>query len=293
MVNTSLNFKYYKMKSLLFLLSVTTIGTVTTWAQRSDLNGDGVINSADVVYLYNDIATGIKDEQFTVKGVTFKMIAVEGGTFQMGATSEQGSDANKYEKPVHKVTLSSYHIGQTEVTQALWKAVMGYNYSKFKGDNLPVESVSWHECQIFIQKLNAITGKHFRLSTEAEWEYACRGGNKKRGLKYSGSSTLDGVAWYSGNSSRKTHPVATKQPNELGIYDMSGNVAEWCQDNWGDYRSEEQTNPTFSTSIQWGLMVIRGGNYYERASYCRSSCRLSAGPLAQNNVIGMRLALTM
>lgn len=284
------------MKSLLFLLSVTTIGTVTTWAQRSDLNGDGVINSADVVYLYNDIATGIKDEQFTVKGVTFKMIAVEGGTFQMGATNEQNSDVNKNEKPVHKVTLSSYHIGQTEVTQALWKAVMGYNYSKFKGDNLPVECVSWHECQVFIQKLNALTGKHFRLPTEAEWEFACRGGNKKRsynGLKFSGSSISEDVAWYSGNSGRKTHPVATKQPNELGIYDMSGNVAEWCQDYYGDYSSEGQTNPTYSTSIQWAFTVIRGGNYYDRASYCRSSSRLSAEPRAQGSTLGIRLALTM
>ena len=144
----------------------------------------------------------------------------------MGATSEQGEYANDLEKPVHKVTLSDYYIGKTEVTQALWEAVMGNNPSAFKGENLPVECISWNDCKEFISKLNALTGKTFRMPTEAEWEYAARGGSKSRGYKYSGSGNIDEVAWHKDNSEEKTHEVGTKRPNELGIYDMSGNVGE-------------------------------------------------------------------
>ena len=154
------------------------------------------------------------------------MVEVRGGTFTMGATSEQEVDAFGDEKPAHEVTLSDYYIGKTEVTQALWKAVMGNNPSYFEGENLPVECISWHDCKTFISKLNALTGKNFRMPTEAEWEYAARGGSKSRGYKYSGSNTLDDVAWYSGNSDSETHEVGTKSPNELGLYDMSGNVSE-------------------------------------------------------------------
>ena len=162
-------------------------------------------------------------ETFMVNGVAFKMVKVAGGTFQMGATSEQGSDAFDDEIPI-----PDYYIGQTEVTQELWEAVMGSNPSYFKGDNQrPVENVSWKDCQEFIEKLNRLTGKNFRLPTEAEWEYAARGGNKSRGYKYSGSDNPDAVAWYKDNSRGETHPVAQKQSNELGLYDMSGNVCEW------------------------------------------------------------------
>ena len=181
--------------------------------------------------------------RFVVEGVSFDMVEVRGGTFRMGATSEQGSDADSDENPVHSVTLSGYYIGKTEVTQALWKAVMGSNPSEFKGDNLPVEYVFWYDCQEFIRKLNALTGQDFRLPTEAEWEFACRGGNNSRGYKYSGSDCIDDVAWYVDNSGSKTHPVATKLPNELGIYDMSGNVDEWCNDWYGYYSRGAQTNP--------------------------------------------------
>ncbi len=180
----------------------------------------------------------------SVKGVTFEMVPVEGGTFTMGAADDDNYAFN-WEKPAHEVTLSSYYIGKTEVTQALWKAVMGSNPSRFKGDNLPVEQVSWDDCQKFIRRINAATGKQFRLPTEAEWEYAARGGNQSKGYKYSGSNNLDKVAWYGEDwETGSTHPVGKKQPNELGLYDMSGNVWEWCADWYGDYSSEAQTNPT-------------------------------------------------
>ncbi|MBQ3247459.1 MAG: SUMF1/EgtB/PvdO family nonheme iron enzyme, partial [Alistipes sp.] len=173
----------------------------------------------------------------------FEMVFVKGGTFTMGATAEQGSDADSDEKPAHSVTVSNFYIGKYEVTQAQWEAVMGKNPSRFKGDNLPVERVSWNDIQKFIEKLNAKTGKRYRLPTEAEWEYAARGGNQSKGYKYSGSNDIGSVAWYTDNSSSPTHPVGQKQPNELGLYDMSGNVYEWCSDWHGSYSSGSQTNP--------------------------------------------------
>ena len=226
-------------------------------------------------------------QTFTVNGVSFKMIRVDGGTFTMGATPEQGSDAERYEKPAHSVTLSSYYIGETEVTQALWKAVMGSNPSYFKGDDRPVEEVSWDDCQKFLRKLSQLTGKRFRLPTEAEWEYAARGGSKSRGGKYSGSNTLDNVAWYCDNSG--THPVKGKSPNELGLYDMSGNVGELCQDWYGSYSSGPQTNPIGANS---GFRrVSRGGSWGAGARYCRSSCRDGCWPDSRFNYLGLRLVL--
>ena len=221
--------------------------------------------------------------------MTFKMIKVEGGTFTMGGTAEQGSDAYYYEKPTHRVTLSSYYIGETEVTQALWQAVMGNNPSNWKGSNLPVEQVSWEDCQNFVRELNRMTGKNFRLPTEAEWEFAARGGNKSTGCKYSGSNAIDNVAWCGSNSELKTHDVKTKSPNELGIYDMSGNAWEWCQDWKGDYSSYPQTNPTGPSS---GLnRVNRGGCWGNYANGCRSSYRFSFTPSYRGSNLGLRLAL--
>lgn len=228
------------------------------------------------------------NQTFTVNGVQFTMVAVEGGTFTMGATSEQGSDAWDDEKPAHKVTLSDYYIGQTEVTQALWEAVMGGNPSRRIGDNLPVEQVSWNDCQVFIQKLNQLTGKQFRLPTEAEWEYAARGGRKSRGYKYAGGNNIGSVAWYDDNSGNEMHPVATKQANELGIYDMSGNVWEWCSDWYGDYTSSSQSDPQGPSS--GSDRVGRGGGYGSIAGVCRVSCRNIYAPGCRFDFLGLRLS---
>jgi formylglycine-generating enzyme required for sulfatase activity len=225
----------------------------------------------------------------TVKGVAFTMVFVKGGTFQMGATEEQGGDAFDHEKPVHSVTLSDYYIGETEVTQALWQAVMGQNRSEFKGSNRPVEWVDWNDCQQFITKLNELTGKNFRLPTEAEWEYAARGGSKSRGYKYSGSNDIGSVAWYDGNSDLTTYPVKQKQANELGIYDMSGNVYEWCQDLYGAYGSSSQTKPLESSSSSY--YVYRGGCWGCDARYCRVSYRSGDSYFHEENSLGFRLAL--
>ena len=229
---------------------------------------------------------GTDDEQtFVVNGVSFTMIPVEGGTFQMGSND---SDAYGDEQPVHQVTLSSFSIGETEVTQELWQAVMGSNPSYLKGSKLPVEQVSWNDCQTFIGKLNELTGKTFRLPTEAEWEYAARGGSKSQGYIFSGSNTIGDVAWYTSNSGSTTHEVATKAANELGIYDMSGNVWEWCQDWYGDYSGGSQTNPTGPTS--GSDRVVRGGSWYGIARSCRVSYRDGSTPTYSDYDLGFRLA---
>ena len=228
-------------------------------------------------------------DEIEINGVTFSMVFVKGGTFTMGATSEQGDDADSDEEPAHRVTLSDYYIGQTEVTQALWQAVMGNNPSSFTGSNLPVEEVSWNDCQQFITKLNQLTGRRFRLPTEAEWEYAARGGNKSSGYKYSGSNDIGSVAWYDGNSGSKTHLVGQKQANELGIYDMSGNVWEWCQDWYGSYSSSDQTNPQ-GPSLASGR-VYRGGCWLIHARSCRVSSRGNWYPSSADFDIGLRLVL--
>ena len=229
------------------------------------------------------------DMVFNVDGVSFKMVYVEGGFFLMGCTSEQGGDCYGDEKPAHQVKLSSYSIGETEVTQSLWKAVMGYNPSYYKGDDLPVENVSWDDVQTFINELNSKTGRTFRLPTDAEWEYAARGGNKSRGYKYSGSNAIGDVAWYDDNSGEKTHPVKTKKANELGIYDMTGNVWEWCEDWYGEYSSASQTNPKGPST--GSDRVLRGGGWGDNARRCRVSAR--GGSSASNRVIalGFRLVL--
>lgn len=225
---------------------------------------------------------------FTVNGAVFKMIKVEGGTFTMGCTNEQGGDCNDDESPAHRVTLSDYYMGETEVTQELWQAVMGRNPSYFKGGSLPVEQVSWYDCQDFIRKLNQLTGEKFRLPTEAEWEYAARGGNKSRGYKYAGGNDIGSVGWYRDNS-RITHSVKTKQPNELGLYDMSGNVWEWCSD-WYDknyYGNSPQNNPQGPAS--GSVRVRRGGSWRNCAISCRGAKRNRSTPGIRFDFVGFRL----
>ncbi|MFN8862673.1 MAG: formylglycine-generating enzyme family protein [Flavobacteriales bacterium] len=223
--------------------------------------------------------------EFTTKGMTFLKVA--GGTFLMGCTSEQ-SNCGDNERPVHSVTLSGFYMMKYEVTQAQWNAVMGSNPSSHYGcDECPVEQVSWDDIQGFISKMNSMTGKRFRLPTEAEWEYAARGGNISKGSKYSGGSNLDGVAWYDGNSGSATHPVGQKQPNELGLYDMAGNVWEWCQDWHGDYDSAAQTN--LSGASSGSIRVLRGGSWGGKADYCRVSYRGNRPPVNRGSGIGFRL----
>ena len=244
-----------------------------------------------------------KNKTFTVNGVAFEMVAVNAGTFEMGDTSIKEEDTNssnkkskkgkkskqaeEYKKPTHTVSLSGYYIGKCEVTIGLWKAVMGNNPTYNKNEKLPVDIVSWDDCQEFIKKLNEITGENFRLPTEAEWEFAARGGNKSRGYKYSGSDDEGKVGWIQNNAGAKTHPVATKVPNELGIYDMCGNVSEWCQDYYADYSGESRKNPTGPATGY--SRVRRGGGW----SYVNTPVwyRTNSAPNFRWEGIGFRLAL--
>ena len=232
-----------------------------------------------------------EQKQVIIASIRKDMVFVQGGTFTMGATSEQGSDAESDEKPAHPVTLSDFYIGKYEVTQAQWRTVMGSNPSEFKGDNLPVECVSWEDCQKFIRKLNELTGLTFRLPTEAEWEYAARGGNRSRGYKYSGSDAIGEVAWYRDNSGKKTHPVGQKRANELGLHDMSGNVWEWCSDWYGAYSSSSRTNPTGPSSGAY--RVARGGSWIGYAWSCRVSFRSNGTPTNRSYYLGLRLVLSI
>ena len=231
----------------------------------------------------------------TVNGVSFEMVYVEGGSFDMGATTEQGGDANSDEYPVHSVTLSEYYIGRCEVTQELWLAVMGSwpgtapSNSYGVGANYPAYYISWNDCQEFVAELNRLTGRTFRLPTEAEWEYAARGGNKSRHYKYSGSGNIGYVAWYYKNSGSTTHAVGTQTANELGIYDMSGNVWEWCSDWYGDYSAGAQTNPQGPSS--GSCRVFCGGSCSHGARFCRVSDRDGIDPGRSYGNGGLRLVL--
>ena len=241
-----------------------------------------------------------------------EMVKVEGGTFTMGATAEQGSDYDSDELPTHQVTLSDYYIGKYEVTQQLWEYVMSYSgtcadgssmsayasdvwlgsdpsSSYGVGDYYPAYYVSYYDIvDIFLPRLNKITGRTYRLPTEAEWEFAARGGKQSKGYKYSGSDNIGVVAWYTGNSGGKTHQVGTKEPNELGIYDMSGNVWEWCGDWYGSYSSSAQTNPTGPSS--GSSRVLRGGSWPYSAGCCRVSFRFDFYPSYRFNG-GFRVVL--
>ncbi|MBR7029306.1 MAG: formylglycine-generating enzyme family protein, partial [Bacteroidaceae bacterium] len=226
----------------------------------------------------------------------FDVDEVLGGTFQMGAWGKTLDGAWDNEKPAHQVTVSTFWMGRFEVTQALWQAVMGNNPSNWKGDNLPVEYVSWGDCQTFLQRLNNRKGElglqgsmYFDLPTEAEWEFAARGGRNSGNYTYSGSDNLDYVAWHYGNSGRRTHPVGQKAKNELGLYDMTGNVWEWCKDWYGSYPSYAQTNPTGPSS--GSDRVYRGGCWFSIARVSHVSCRGSHAPDGRSSDLGLRLVL--
>ena len=214
------------------------------------------------------------------------MVFVQGGTFYMG-----NNNGETGEKPLHSVTLSDFYIQKTELTQKQWRDVLGNEPSYFKScDNCPVEQVSWDDIQGFIQKLNQKTGKTYRLPTEAEWEYAARGGNKSQGYTYSGGNSLGDVAWFTDNSNSKTHLVAQLQPNELGIYDMSGNVWEWCSDWYSDYSDYALTNPEVTSAGSY--RVSRGGSWFNRAGGCRATGRGNDFPDSRYLNIGFRLVST-
>lgn len=220
-----------------------------------------------------------------VNGIEYPMIYVSGGSFLMGSDDDE---ADSYEKPVHRVSLSSYWIGKYEVTQELWEAVMWNNPGHSKGSRKPVEQVSWDDCQEFIRKLNALTGQNFKLPTEAQWEFAARGGNSSNGYKYSGSDYINNVAWYENNSGARTHDVGTKSPNELGIYDMSGNVSEWCSDLPRRYDSSSVTKPSGLSS---GMRLVRGGSCFLSSWHSRVSYRATSEIEQRIWHIGLRLCL--
>lgn len=224
----------------------------------------------------------------TVNGVKFKMIKVEGGSFNMGS-----NDGISDEQPIRQVSIPTFYMAETEVTQELWEVVMGDNPSWFKGSyDYPAESVSWKDIQKFIIKLNQLTGKSYRLPSEAEWEYAAKGGNKSKGYKYSGSNNIEDVAWYNKNSNRKTHLVATKKPNELGLYDMSGNVWEWCQDKWhSNYIKAPTDGSAWIFDTPSNYRVLRGGSFYYEAKYCNTNYRYLYSERSNNINIGFRLVI--
>jgi formylglycine-generating enzyme required for sulfatase activity len=247
--------------------------------------------SSDYFYRFEQACENIATSFFDKLAVFIEpeMVFVQGGTFTMGCTDEQGSDCDDNEKPQHDVTLSDYHIGKYEVTQAQWEALMGNNPSTFKGGDSPVENVSWDDIPEFISRLNAATGKNYRLPTEAEWEYAARGGNKSQGYKYSGGNNIYDVACFEGNSGDRTYPVGRKKPNELGIYDMSGNVWEWCLDWYDSYSATAQRDPVGASVGSY--RVCRGGSWSNRARFCRVAFRSYFSPDSRSSIVGFRVVL--
>ncbi|MCM1531612.1 MAG: formylglycine-generating enzyme family protein [Bacteroides sp.] len=251
----------------------------------------------------NEKRANTPQEAFTETAfeMELEMVYVEGGRFQMGATAEQGDDVVDDEKPVRTVRLDSYYIGKHEVTQAQWISVMGTTLAQQKdkanfekplvgeGDNYPMYYVSWNDAQKFCEMLSEKTGKKYVLPTEAQWEYAARGGKKSKGYKYAGGNTISEVAWYYENSKEKTHEVGTKKANELGIYDMSGNVWEWCSDWYGSYDRAGTDNPTGPKNGT--SRVKRGGSWYFDVSGCRVSERSCGYSVWQNDFFGFRVAM--
>ena len=237
---------------------------------------------------------GVETKVFNVEGVKFTMVKVEGGTFTMGATPEQGTEPQANEKPAHEVTVGDFWIGQTEVTQELFEIVTGFNPSYTRWPQCPVDKVSWKDCHSFLETLNELTGLEFRLLKEAEWEYAARGGKLSKGYKYAGSDNLDEVAWTVANADGKSHPVASKKPNELGLYDMSGNVYEWCEDKYLMYDGSEPqySQKMLKSDIKREFHIERGGCWDQGPTMCRVAYRHAGNYTHMYAYDGFRIALT-
>lgn len=238
---------------------------------------------------------GVETKVFNVEGVKFTMVKVEGGTFTMGATPEQGAtEPQPNEKPAHEVTVGDFWIAQTEVTQELFEIVSGFNPSYTRWPQCPVDKVSWKDCKSFLETINELTGEDFRLPTEAEWEYAARGGKLSKGYKYAGSDNLDEVAWTVANADGKSHPVASKKPNELGLYDMSGNLYEWCEDKYLMYDGSEPqySQKMLKSDIKREFHIERGGCWDQGPTMCRVSYRHAGNYTHMYAYDGFRIALT-
>ncbi len=287
--------------SVLFPVSALASGYV-----KGDVDENGQVTIADVVSLISYLLTekwvtdtpAFQSDTIPVGDMSLVMIRIEGGTFTMGAADD--AEAYEWEMPAHEVTLTGYWMSETEVTQQLWQVVMGENPSHFTGDDMrPVESVSWNDCQEFIRRLNEMTGKSFRLPTSAEWEFAARGGIHAGGSRYAGSDIIDEVAWFSANSyalgpnhpDYGTHAVASKKANELGLYDMSGNVHEWCSDWYEEYSDAAQFDPAGAESGTY--RVLRGGCWSSEARRCRVSYFNFNQPGNSSATLGLRLVLTI
>ena len=254
------------------------------WVQdnRTTVIDEKLAKSCDIERLGNKIT-------ITTKGVSFSLIKVDGGKFQMGGTSEQ-EKARTDEFPVHWVTLSDYFIGETEVTNELWSAIMNSTPSIiFSQPEQPVNNVTWYDCQKFVNRLSSLTGLHFTLPTEAQWEFAARGGNKSKNYIYSGSNNLKDVGWFKNNSKSNVKVIKQLKPNELGIYDMSGNVYEWCSDWYGLYKSEDYVDPKGPES---GTQKInRGASAGEKDALARVSSRYTNNPNSKFQAMGLRLVM--
>ena len=262
------------------------------------INGNYRYENGDLSYMENydgmlvhwaDFAT--EEQKEVVREIVTSMVRVEGGTFSMGSDDDW---ANADEAPVHSVTLSDYRIAKYTITQKQWKLIMGYelkwNPSLGVGDDYPATLFSTQQVDDFIDKLYALSGLRFRKPTEAEWEYAAKGGKQTHGYLYSGSDNPDEVAWHQGNAYTQIHPVGQRQPNELGLYDMSGNVWEWCEDHYAPYSPGDQTNPV---AHEGSYRVVRGGSISYEAVYSRTTQRSPANPYVQSFNIGMRLAMSI
>lgn len=271
----------YQKKHVMYVLDCVSYGLGWQGELPNEIAEDDEVDTIDKLYI-------------TVGEQSFAMVNVTGGTFDIGATPEQGMYAAFDEKPSIQVTVSSFYLADTPVTQALWKTVMEDNPSHFIGDNLPVERVSWEDCEEFIQKINQLTGKKFRFPTEAEWEYAARGGYRSQHLKYAGTSDdkKDEYLWFKENSLSQSHDVKTKLPNELELYDMCGNISEWCSDwYFNSYANNGvRVNPKGPSSGKG--KVYRGGSWDDKAMNCRVSKRFSMNPMFKNKLVGLRLAAT-